>query len=223
MQSEAPVLTFVDVLLRDRDGREYGPLSGEIPRNGKMRVVCEEEEGWQVFGGLLSGLRRPIGGYLEEIRVAVVQWDHLLSESVDRNLTINEFLESPDAPQFVWLDQRRRSLGVLVDKLGLTAREKKLALKFLSEESIRKFIALRIMLSRADILLVDESLLTEDDRVSEAFLSRWNDLNATVICRVREGRFQGAFDRELRLAPGESSGIFRLDNSGKGVNNGVLT
>lgn len=185
-------------------GGRLGPIDWVLPRGKRFSVVCEEDAHWEVLSELLTGKILDFTGSLEEIETVTVQTDANLWESMDLNQSIRDFLHSPDAPDYVRLENRRHALWVLIDRLGLTARDTRRPLKLESEAVRIKYWALRFMVSRAELLLGRSVFASEDPEIREAIAARWSDFPGTLVIKD-----------EGRPLPGPVDGQVVIDRAGR--------
>lgn len=193
------VLRLVGACLALPGGPQIGPIDWELERGRRIRVYCESDAHWDAFVALLSGQRYPTAGALEEIHTVRVQTDQHLRESMNLNQTIDDFLHSPDAPETVWLDGRRRALWVLVDQLGITPAMTRRPLKLHGPEVQARYWALRFLLSQADLVIGREVLRIADPDVQTALRRRWNDLPGALVVGESGASLPGPVDGWVRL------------------------
>jgi len=180
-------------------GGTLGPLTWRVERGRHVRVTFADEEQWQGLVALLTGQAAPRTGRMEEVLPVTVQTDARLRENLNPNLTVNAFLESPDAPEHVWLSGRRRALLVLVDLLGFTPALRRRPLKHIPPEMQERFWALRFMISRAHLLIGRDLFRSTDALLREALRRRWNDLAGTLIVAESEQPLPGPVDTWLHI------------------------
>lgn len=162
-----------------------GPVDWALHKGDRAVVSCHDPKQWDALSGLLTGLARPLSGSLEEIGRVTVQTDSNLKNSLELNRSIGDYLHSPDAPEFVWLEKRRRVLGVLLDRLELSPSMTRRPLKHESQAVRDKFWALRFMVSRAQLLLGSGIFRLPDASIRASLALRWGDFPGALI--VEEG------------------------------------
>jgi hypothetical protein len=194
-----PLLTFRDVVIKGDGGHTLGPINWTVYRAERIRLETEVPEVSHALFLVLAGLAVPASGYIEELSTVVVQADFLLQASISGNATIQEYLHSADAPEFVRLKGRRRAPGILLDKLGLLPRYFRRPLKLQPEEVRRRYWAFRFLVSRADLLLGGEIFEPGDEKVRDALRMRWADFPAAVVAACPEELMPGEFHTEVRL------------------------
>jgi hypothetical protein len=199
-----PLLTLREVRVSPADAPPLGPMSWSLHRAERVHVDCAAPGQWEALEALLSGQREPDGGTLEELEPVVVQSDRHLREALDLNRSINDYLHSPDAPEHVWIEQRRRVLWVLVDLLGIAPSMIRQPLKKEDPAVLDKYWALRFMISRADLLLGREIFALPDPAVRATLRRRWGDLPGAVVV--------GA---PLEALPGDVQTRVRFDAQGR--------
>ena len=194
------MLSLRQVTFRTETGEEVGPIEVEVTRASRIWVDCPSDSLFTAFAAILTGERKPLQGYLEEINPVVVQSDFHLKETLSPNRPIADYLNSPDAPEFVWLERRRRSLGVLVDQLGLMPDKLRFPFKHQPPEVFTKYWALRFLISRADLLIGREIFNLDDPDIQAALRKRWADFPGAVVAATGRERLPGPVD--LRLSFG---------------------
>lgn len=176
------------VRVRPPQGAPIGPISWDIVRGRRIGVRCADPAQWETLAALLCGLQRPEEGHVEELSPVTVQTDLRVRETIHPNLILQDYLHSPDAPEFVWLDGRRRSLEVLVDGLGISPAMTRRAVRYGPPDLFDKVWALRFMLSRAHLLLGRDVFAIADPQVRGAMRRRWKDFPGTLLaCPVAPG------------------------------------
>ena len=205
------MLSLRRITFRTEADEEVGPIDVELPWAGRIWVDCPSDSCFAAFAAILTGLRKPLQGYLEEISPVVVQSDSHLKETLSPQQTIADYLDSPDAPEFVWLEGRRRSLRVLVDQLGLMPDTLRLPLKHQPPEVFTKYWALRFLISRADLLIGREIFALDDPAIQTALRRRWADSPGAVLAATARERLPGPVGLRLSLgADGSfSSEVYR--------------
>ena len=195
-----PLLTLHEVVIRDAGGAEIGPIDWSIHLGERVWVDFADELQYSLLATLLSGRAKPASGYIEELKPVRVQSDLLLRQSINLNRSISEYLHSSDAPEFVWLDNRKRSVQVLLDRLGLTANRFRMPLKFQPPDVIEKFVAFRFVISRADLLIGCDLFAVRDSNITEVLKMRWADFPGVVIAGTAREKLPGVPDVHVKLA-----------------------
>lgn len=193
------LLRLRDVTLTLPDGTGMGPITWEVLRGRRICVSCASDAQWDALVALLTGQLQPASGGLQEIVPVKVQTDVHLRDTLDLNQSIRDYLHSPDAPEYVWLDRRRRALWVLIDLLGISPDMTRRPLKMEGATVYDKYWALRFMLSRAELLIGREIFQIEDARVRTAFRSRWHDFPGTLIVGDLGATLPGPCDTRVRI------------------------
>ena len=189
-----------------------GPIDWTIHRTQRIWLETGAQAEFHALSELLSGRVRPVEGYLEELGRVRAQSDYHLRSSLSLNRSISDYLNSSDAPEFVWLENRRRSVQVLLDRLGLMAKQMRLPLKFQSEEAVAKFSAFRFITSRADLLIGSEIFRGTDLQVERVLRARWADFPGVVIACSEFSRLPGPVDAHVKIGSG---GEFSSEPAGK--------
>ena len=179
-----PLLIFRDAFIRTPEGEEMGPIRWMLHRGERVCVECGLPGGFDALAAVLMGQARPYAGSVEELEPVVAQSDARLRETLNLNRSIQDLLQNPETPDFVWLEGRRRSLGVLMDRLDLVSSRLRLPLKMEPPEVVGRFVALRFILSRADLLIGREVFAAADAAVRSALRARWNDFPGAVVAGV---------------------------------------
>lgn len=193
-------------------GAAIGPITWDIERGRRIGVRCADPAQWETLVALLTGQQRPDAGHVEELSPVTVQTDLRVRESIHPNLILQDYLHSPDAPEFVWLDGRRRSLEVLVDVLGISPAMTRRALRYGPPELFDKVWAMRFMLSRAHLLLGREVFAIADPQVREALRRRWADFSGTLLACSEASGLPGEPERWVAFdAQGGFSGPLPAD------------
>ncbi len=182
-------------------GGSIGPITWRLERACHVRVTCADDAQWLGLVALLSGKLTPRSGRMEEVLPVIVQTDVRLREKPEPNDTVTQFLESPDAPEHVWLEGRRRALLVLVDLLGLTPALRRRPFKHLEPEVRGRVWALHFMLSRAGLLIARDLFRLTDPLVREALRRRWSDFPGALVAAESDPPLPGPVDTWLRIAP----------------------
>lgn len=199
--------TLRDVVIPVQGSPPLGPIQWSVPLGCRVGVSFPSPAHWAALTDLLTGRIRPQSGTLEEIGQVLVQTDGNLKESLDLNRSIADYLHSADAPEFVWLENRRRVLWVLVDRLGILPSMTRKPLKLETPAVRDKFWALRFMLSRAQLLIGNEIFQLADDRIRESLGMRWADFPGALIAAEGPRGPPGALTGRVRM---ESDGRFVL-------------
>lgn len=202
------LLSFHDVIVRGPEGLQVGPITWEIARPGRIWLECEHPRLLELLVGLLTGEKQPAAGRMRESGGITVQTDAHLKSALNPNRTIADFLHSPEAPEYVWIEQRRRSVGVLLERLGLSPQHLRRPLKMASEAVTLKYLALRFLTSRADLLIGGEIFRTADPLIQAGFRMRWADIASVVIVAAPRELLPGAVTHHARL---DAAGHFRIE------------
>ena len=197
---QAPLLTFHDLIIRTAEGLSIGPINWSLHRAQRIWMECADERMFAAFAEVLAGVNRPASGYIEELSTITVQSDFRLRQALKLNQSIQEYLHSTDAPEFVWLENRRRSLNVLLDKIGLTPDRFRLPLKLQPAEVFDKFWALRFLVSKADLLIGRELFALPDPQIRESLRLRWGDFPGTLLAVAAQDELAGEPDVHVVLA-----------------------
>ncbi len=197
---QAPLLTFHDLVIRTAEGLSIGPINWSVHRAQRIWMECADEGMFAAFAEVLAGLVAPASGFVEELGTVTVQSDFRLRETLKLNQSVQEYLHSNDAPEFVWLENRRRSLSVLLDRIGLTPDTLRLPLKFQPAEVLDKFWALRFLVSRADLLIGRELFALPDPQIRESLRLRWGDFPGTLLAVAAHDELAGEPDVHVVLA-----------------------
>lgn len=196
---QAPLLTLHDVVIESDAHLRIGPINWTINRAQRIWLETEDEAQFLAIGDLLSGRLRPMEGYVEELHRVRVQSDYRLRGTAILNRSITDYLNSSDVPEQVWLENRRRSVRVLLDRLGLYANHSRLPLKFQSAEVMEKFAAFRFIISRADLLIGNQIFGGEDAEIEQVLRMRWLDFPGAVIACAELDRLPGAPDTHAAI------------------------
>jgi hypothetical protein len=170
-----------EVVVEWPEGGRLGPISWLLERGRRIRVQCAEEWQWSAFAELLTGQRPPAAGRLEELNPVSVQTDLRVREQINPNRSLQEYLESTDAPALIWIGGRRRSLHVLVDALGITPAVARRPARYLEPEDAARLWALRFLLSRARLMVARELMQVAVPEVREVLGRCWGDLAGSVV------------------------------------------
>ena len=213
IRTQRPLLALEGVIVAAPGGEPVGPIGWSLPRGKRIAVTCARPGQWESLCGLLSGKLKPREGRMEEVSPVLVQSDRNLKDTLDLNQSIEGFLHSSDAPEFVWLQNRRRALYVLVDALGIAPATTRRPVKMETGAVQDKYWALRFLVSRADLLLGREIFRLPDPAVREAIRLRWPDLPGTLVAELGEGEPPGPLDARVRI---DDRGAFTLAALGGG-------
>lgn len=199
--SDRPLLTFRGAFL-PCDGREcLGPIDWAVDENARIWVDLGDSAARAAIFGALTGQVKPVEGVIEEIGAVVAQSDARLREELSPNRSVADFLQSADAPEYVWLEQRRRPLPYLVDLVGLTPDRTRSPLKYQPPEVLEKFWALRFTLSRARLLVGEAIFSLSDPKIRSALAMRWLDFSGTVVAVAERKDLPGPVDTRVYLSP----------------------
>ena len=194
------LLTLREVVLSDADGTQTEPITLDIHEAERLHVDCARDRWRDQLLDVISGLSKPPQGSLLEVVPVLVQSDAHLRAMLDLNHSLAEYLHSADAPEFVWLEQRRRAVQVLVDLLGISPADTRRPLKLQSAETIARYWVLRFLLSRARLLVGAEIFQLGDAHIRRAMARRWPDLPGAVLACTPRDALPGPVDTTLHLA-----------------------
>ncbi len=206
--SDPPLLSFRQAVFSGGDGLEIGPMDWYLERGTRVRVEGAHPAATHALFSALAGRLPPLRGAVSEWSEVVVQGDFLLREQLDGGRTIRDYLDGPDVPAYVWLENRRRAIGVLLDKLGLGPQFSRRPLKFQPDEVVEKFLAFRFLTSRADLLLGREVFQRQDPEIRNALRARLADFPGTVVAAGAASDLPFRVDRVVGM---DASGAFSLD------------
>lgn len=204
---QAPLLTLHNVVIESKAHPRIGPINWTINRAQRIWLETENEAQFLALGELLSGRLRPMEGYVEELHRVHVQSDYRLREAAILNRSITDYLNSSDVPEQIWLDNRHRSVRVLLDRLGLYANHTRRPLKFQSAEVVEKFAAFRFIVSRADLLIGNHIFAGEDAEIEKVLRMRWSDFPGAVIACAALDRLPGAPDTHAAITGDGAFGV----------------
>ncbi|HKI99546.1 MAG TPA: hypothetical protein VKB51_13820 [bacterium] len=186
-----------------------GPITWAVRRGQRIGVRCASDAQWETLRALLTGERSPVSGWLDEVTPVTVQTDAHLRKVLRPGDSLQDFLDGPDAPEFVRLEGRRHSLMVLVDLLDITPAMRRCVFKFGSPSLLERVWALRFLISRADVLIGREVFRIADPPVRVALRRRWGDWPGTLIAGEGDQPLPGALDGWARL---DAEGHFSAGN-----------
>lgn len=181
-----PLMTLRQMHYRTEAGLWLGPLTWTLGRHERILLEWETPAVLEALFDLLSGRLQPAGGSLEEEHRVRVQSDRHLRELLTPNRTIQDILRTAELPDTIWLEQRRRSRFVVLDRLGLSPHQFRRPFKLESRAVLDKFWAFRFIVSRAELLLGREVFLLEDPAIRQVLRQRWSDFPGTVVCAAPE-------------------------------------
>ncbi|MBI4084263.1 MAG: hypothetical protein HY423_16780 [Candidatus Lambdaproteobacteria bacterium] len=210
------LMSLDDARVLTDEGTPLGPISWQIESPARIWLECADPAHYEPLVALLTGRRRPSGGMLHEYQHVVVQTDRHLREQLDLRLSIGDFLRSREAPAYVWLGQRRRTLQTLVDRLGLSPSDTRRPLKLEPPAVVAKYLALRFVISRAHLLIGRELFVTPDPQVREVLRQRWPDFPAAVIACCPAAALPGPAQWHAVLDAGGRFTCTRLDPAAGG-------
>lgn len=190
-------LREVTVLLPESGA--IGPITWEVPRRRRIGVHCASDAQWEALRSLLMGQTRPRGGIMDEAEALTVQSDAHLRAVLDRRATLQDFLDNPETPQFVWLEGRRRSLMVLVDLLGITPAMRRRPLKLCTPDVEDKVWALHFVLSQAGLLVGRDVFRSADPQVREALRRRWDEWPGTLVAGLGPEPLPGSLNGWVQI------------------------
>ena len=201
----APLLQLVGAEFRIRDNPEHqeareqakrardlpperlGPIHMTLMENRRYGVRAANPVLWNTLVDALTGQGMRVQGQLIEPRPLRAQTDTRLWEMMRPNDTLQNWLKGPEAPLHVWLGQRRRSIGVLVDQLGLGAQQSRTPIKLMGDVVRNRIWCLRFIVSQADLLIGRDIFALEDETIRAALHRRWEDFPGTLLVGLPEG------------------------------------
>lgn len=182
------------------DGGQLGPFDLDLTQDRRIGVSCAHPSHWDALLAFFTGQTHPVSGVLSEMEPVIVQSDRRLWEIINVNRPVLDYLHSPDIPATVWLEQRRRSVGYLMERMEIWPAMTRRAIKLEPEALHLKFWALRFMLSRAPLLLGSEIFQMEDPAVLDSFRMWWDDFRGSLIACEDGGALPGKVDTKIRTA-----------------------
>ena len=203
----APLLTLHNVVIESAGHPRIGPINWTINRAQRIWLETEDEAQFLAIGELLGGRLQPSEGYVEELNRVRVQSDYRLRKAAALNRSIADYLNSSDVPEQIWLENRHRSVRVLLDRLGLYANHSRLPLKFQSAEVLEKFAAFRFVVSRADLLIGNQIFSGEDAEIKQVLQMRWSDFPGAVIACAALDRLPGPPDTHAAITGDGAFGV----------------
>ena len=193
------LLALRGVRLTNAEGERTEPIELEIHAAERIQVRCDDS-GWRDdLTAILTSLRAPDEGALEEVEPVIVQTDLRLKEKLDLNRTLRDYVNSADAPEHVWLRQRRRALWVLIDLLGIAPSDMRRALKMESPATVERYWALRFLVSGAALLIGSDMFRLQDPHIRDALAQRWPDIPGSVIALAEAADLPGAVDTVVHI------------------------
>ncbi|MCZ6729997.1 MAG: hypothetical protein O7C61_09850 [SAR324 cluster bacterium] len=193
------LLVFHEVEVSHAGQVVMGPVDWTIHRSERIWLECGNTNQYEGFVELISGRRKPSAGYIEELGGVTVQSDRWIRESINLNQSIQDYLHSTDAPEFVWMENRRRSINVLLDRIGLTPDKFRRPLKLQPGEVLDKFWVVRFLVSKADLLIGRDIFMLADPLVRGALRVRWSDIPGAVIAAGEYAGLPGTPDVHVRV------------------------
>ena len=191
---DRPLLELEDVIMQGENDLSVGPISLKLFPRGRVWLEGFEADQVAAIESLLAGQKKHIAGRLLEAKPVQFLSDQIIRQRYDFHQSISDFLESHAAPSQVWLEGRKRSVRVLVDRLGLTPKDMRSPVHLSSGPVQDKFIALRLLLSRADILLISSFLHKLDTSVKTMLASHWGDFPGVIIAACDDTDLPGVPD-----------------------------
>ena len=187
------------------DGGQLGPIDWDVEKDRRVAVSCADPAHWDALMDFLTGLLPPVSGEVMEKEALIVQTDRNLLKNMKLNHPITDFLNAPDAPKNLWLDDRLRSTGILLERLELNPRSLRRDIVLETEAVREKFWALRFMLSHADLLLGREVFQVENPQIRDCLAMWWDGFQGILIACEDGGTLPGAVD--TRLCTGEDGSV----------------
>ena len=184
---QAALLTLTSAVFVPLRGRRLGPISCQVPPKARLGVSTPLPGQWETLCEALSGRLAPRQGSLTEPERVVVQTDRRIWEMMTPERTLKDSLDAPDAPTHVWLENRRRSIEVLLGYLDLLGQRSRTPFGLLSPAFQHRVWAFRFLVSRARLLLARDLVAVEDPLVRKAFALRQADLPGTLVVSLPEG------------------------------------
>lgn len=181
------------------DEGQLGPIDWDVGGDRRVAVSCADPEHWNALMDFLTGLLPPISGEVIERESLIVQTDRNLRENMKLNRPLTDFLNSPDAPNTLWLDHRVRSIRILLERLELDPKNLRRDIILESETVRDKFLAFRFMVSHADLLIGREIFQIEDPLVKDCLQMWWKGFQGVLIGCQDGGALPGAVDATLRI------------------------
>lgn len=189
-----PLLTLAGVRLFLPDERTSPPLDWTVHRGERIHVADAAPAYWAALTAVLTARMPPAAGHLEELEPVIVQSDAHLRDTAEPEQTLHALLEVPGTPGHVWLGGRRRTVGVLLERLGLTADVARRPLKALTPRQWQRAWTARFLLSGAHLLVVRDLLAVDDPAVRNVLAQAWPGLAAAVVAGAPASRLPGAVD-----------------------------
>ncbi len=207
VMNDATLLSFRQAVFSGGDGLEIGALDWGLERGARVRVEGANPRVTDTLFSALAGRLPPLHGAVNEWSEVVVQGDFLLREQLDGGRSIQDYLDGPDVPAYVWLENRRRATGVLLDRMGLSPQFLRRPLKFQPDEVAERFLAFRFLTSRADLLLAREIFQRRAPEIRDALQARLADFPGTVVAAGVASDLPFRVERVVRM---DTSGAFSL-------------
>ena len=196
------LLELDQAVVRGEGENVFGPISLRIHTRERIWLDGFSPKQMVNLEKLLSGARSPVKGRLIEPQRIQVQGDGLMMERLDFRESISDYLDAPGTPDMVRMEDRRRSVRVLVDRLGLSPRDLRNPVRLLGEEIKIKYLVLRLLLSRAEVLLWSWVITQADPASTKQLQLHWKEFRGAILA---------AGSRED--LPGPPTSVLRYDSA----------
>ncbi|MDH4224018.1 MAG: hypothetical protein OEW12_00010 [Deltaproteobacteria bacterium] len=164
-------------------GERIGPIQWTIGKGDRIWLEASPE-GYEGIVRVLAGQWERTDGFFAETRPVVIQSDLLLEEKRDGNRTMEEVLHSNLLPELIRLEDGRKPLAVVMDRLGIIPAHQRLPVRFYPPEVRDKFSALFFVASSADLLLGQRVFLTRDPAIRRVLAQRLAVFSGAVVMAV---------------------------------------
>ena len=185
------ILELDQAVARGEGGRSLGAISLRLHARDRVWLEGFSAEQSAMLEQLVAGIHSPVKGRIIEPQRIHVQGDGLMRSRMDFRESISEFLDAPSTPAMVRLQERRRSVRVVADRLGLSPRQMRNPVRLMGEEIKIKYIVLRLLLSRAELLIFSNILEEADPLSLEQLRHHWEEFPGAIIASGSRDKLPG--------------------------------
>ena len=170
---------------------------------------------WRLFEGKL----KPKTGSLRISANTHIHSDQGLLDGLDKSSSLQENLQSKLFEERPWFGGKRKTLDILMYKLGLIGRIQNIPINDLSDKHLTRFWTLMLSAAKTRVFLIDRLLHSLDNKSMSFFLEWMESFTGSIIVFGKHSKIRNDFvfkkDKQTALSRPIFDLVISFTNSGE--------
>ena len=179
-------------------------LNLDLHAGERISFYFKTEEQKNVLWRLFERKLKPKTGSLRISANTHIHTDQGLLDGLDKNLSLQENLQSKLFEQRPWFSGKRKTLDTLMYKLGLIGRIQNIPVNDLSDKYLTRFWTLMLSATKTRIFLLDRLPQSLDEKSMKFFLEWMESFSGSIVVFGKHSNIGNDFvsrkDQKTRLS-----------------------